>query len=216
MYVNGIRCDYDAPIMYNKNWTWGLPGDTVIINGGGVSCDLANAAAYVLQYDYEDWGFIMVYGQYSHILNYFYEDGIYHLVDFLEAAMEVNEGIAGEASDKIYDFRSIDEIADFVKAKYSSYGTMAIYMVSAMGHNFGPASYMSFMSDSSKIYDHHNVIGVEQCVYDNLITLYVCDHIDFKMIGIPTDEMATWTAPTYDERTVNEMYFYYPYMDNNQ
>ena len=48
----------------------------------GICCNIAAAALYALEGDYEGNGLIFMSGPYGHVLNYYYENGSYYVVDY--------------------------------------------------------------------------------------------------------------------------------------
>ena len=72
----------NMPICATRScWTWAVSGEAVLELGYGVCCDIANVASYLLQYDYEELGWIYTCGDgVGHVFNYVYEDGMYYVL----------------------------------------------------------------------------------------------------------------------------------------
>ena len=213
-WLSEQRCYYDGsyPIVVNNLWTWALPGDAMLLSNKGVCCDVANAAAYVLNHDYEDMGFIIVCGMAGHIYNWFYEDGKYYVFDYTRTiadGWDPNRA-KSEATKLIKEFTDLEALKAYVNKNIPP-DTLYIGMYSSMGHDFQSAVYMSYMQDSSQITTGHSVIGFEECVFNNMYTLYEHPTYDFEIIGVPTDQIPA-AVPTYNERIEKtEKFGYYPY-----
>lgn len=213
-WLSEQRAYYDGsfPIVVNNLWTWALPGDAMLLSNKGVCCDVANAAAYVLNHDYEDMGFIMVCGMMGHIYNWFYEDGTYYVFDYTRTIADGwnPNNAKTEATKLIKEFTDLEELKAYVNRSIPE-DTLYIGMYSSMGHDFQCAVHMSYMQDSSQIPTGHSVIGFEECVFKNMYTLYEHPTYDFEVISVPTDQIPA-AVPTYGERIEKEEKFgYYPY-----
>lgn len=213
-----IYYDPSFPIVVNNNWTWAMPGDSVLVAGNGVCCDIANAAAYALQGDYEDMGFIIICGAMGHIYNWFYEDGKYYIFDYTRTIADAHEFAPWE-NDKwceknIHAFDNLEAVKNWAsKNNMNPSDTMLVAMYSSMGHDAQSAVYMDYMSDSSKILRGELVhVGFEASVYDNMTIIYENhDDFNFEILRFEVEDIPMGVF-TYEERnTVEELKNFFPY-----
>lgn len=209
-YIQHSEFSYnpDAPVMflYDSLWTWPLDGDLMIKNKCGVQSDLASVASYLLQNDFEDWGFVEWYGEDSYCYNWFYEDSTYYLMDFGQVLRDVANG----ENDKDYEpfcFKDYDEVLRFVQSRIIPDSTFLAFLVSAMGNEEAPVVSMSYMHDSSVVYSEHFTLAFEDDVCDAMKIAYQNDDFDFEIISVPTEEMPLG-VPRYG---VEKPVYYYEY-----
>lgn len=85
-------------------WVSSAPENWVFKDYAGICCNIAGAALYALEGDYEGNGLIFMSGPYGHVLNYYYENGSYYIVDF--TAM-----LSGHSKDS-YRQRSLEQFLE--------------------------------------------------------------------------------------------------------
>lgn len=163
------------------DWSWCEEGDTIFYMNTGVCIEVAELATWMLQNDYEDMGWILVQGNEGHIYNWFYEDGLYYVVDFTavisSSPLRADEGyVITKPSiyhDDIKIFSNVEDIAEFAKVKSNIHSNYLITMFSSQGHDYIPATLNRAMHDSNAAYHGEEVIvGYEDIVYDDLAVLW--------------------------------------------
>ena len=200
---SGFMPNYDLPILctVDSEWLWSIPGDMIMIENSGASSDLSDAACYLLQHDFEDQGFILVFGNDSQVMNWFYEDGCYYLVSFKQLIRDIRDG---KREEKYTPFKAstLEEFTDQVLSQVKLEETLTILMTSSQGHDFQPPVYLSYLHDTSEIYYKHAVIGLEDAVLSGTNTLYNNSNFDYEIIAVPTEEIPKG-LPRYGEPSRN-------------
>lgn len=204
--ASGFRCQ-DAPVLVTgkSNWIWTLPGEAVLWYGGGGSSEIANAASYLLQYDFEDWGFILKYGEGSGVCNWFYEDGTYYVMDFGEVLVDASEG----TRDRVYQpfqTNSVEGLKQYILDTINTDKTFAVVMVSALGHADQPAAYWSFLHDAGNLYESRAEVGYEETVYNTIEVLYESKENPFSFRSFRPDEIPD-AVPCYDTSKKNRYHY---------
>lgn len=135
----------DFPIIDHgmDRWQWMPSGDKIACYNTGVSIEVAQAACYMLEDDYEDWGVIWVFGKQGSIFNWFYEDGYYYVFDFTEVTV-YNCGSWNENTknfkESIHQFSSVEEIEMYIKSEKVDIAlNPLVVMLSCQGHDSIPA-----------------------------------------------------------------------------
>lgn len=195
---SGCYYSPDGPILTSGGslWLWSLPGDDMLNLKYGSPSDFANAASYLLQYDFEDWGYIYGLGSNIKIYNWFYEDGYYYIVDFYGLIKDIEHGYYLNHYDPFKTDKK-EEIAEYLLSRTNTNGLLAFVMMSARGHDFMPAFYSSCLQDSSKVYKEHVEYGFEETVYNEMTILYENQEFDFSIRCVPSDEIPEG-VPRYD------------------
>ena len=180
----------DSPILMTdtSQWIWTLPGEAVLWSRGGGSSEMANAASYLLQYDFEDWGYILKYGKGSGVYSWFYEDGNYYIMNFGEILVDMMDGFR-DREYQPYKADSIEGVKQYVMDTMNPDTTFAVIMVSALGHTDQPATYWSFLHDTYTLYENRAEVRMEECVYETMTILYESEENGFTFTPVPTHEM---------------------------
>lgn len=204
---SGCRYAYDSPILVSGDtlWTWSVPGDNVLNNKIGSPSDFANAASYLLQNDFEDWGYLLAYGYNMQVYNWFYEDGFYYVVNLYDLFYDLGDG---NCNNKYEPFKTDnpEEITEYLHKRTNREDTLAFFMLPALGHAVMPAIFTSCLRDSSMIYKGHVELGFEETVFDHMKLLFKNDSFDFTVCSVDTDDM-----PLGVPRYAGEEYWYeYP------
>lgn len=201
--TRGIWYDAANPASMDSladGWTWAQDGNATFIMGKGVCCDICNAAAFALQYDYEDQGVVYITGNNGHVFNWFYEDGKYIVCDFTAVIADVRDGYDGWDYVQIYD--TPEEMKKALVARYVLEDqTFNMFMVSSFGHDFIPAIYIAdYCHDSSSVNSKSVArVGVEPMVYNNLTVLYENKRFPgIRITEIPYSEIP-YDVPVYGQ-----------------
>ena len=199
----GFALDYDLPLLctVDSEWLWSVPGDMVLIENRGSASDLSNVACYLLQNDFEDQGYILVFGNDSKVLSWFYEDGNYYLFYFRQLLRDIRDGKTEESYEP-FKTDSFDEFKNEILSQVNLEETLTILMTSNQGHDFQPPVYMSYLHDSSEIYYKHVVIGLEDVILSGTKILYSSTDFDYEIKSVPTDEIPKG-IPRYGENSGN-------------
>ena len=195
----GFSRSVDMPIHSNEvtDWYWSTPGSSVILENQGITEDLTSMAGYLLENDFEDWGYIANFGYNLKILNWFYEDGFYYVFDFAKVLSDIRNDIH-DASYEIYKTDNLDDLGTYVSGIIDTERTIVSVMFSANGHSYPPAYGFSYMHDSSQIYYEHSRIMLEDIVLDNSRILFTNPAFDYEIVGVPASEMPD-NLPLYSE-----------------
>ena len=190
----------DDPIITSgdSNWAWVMPGESVLLAKRGGVAEIANAVAYLLQDDFEDWGFVFEFGSNNYLYNWFYEDGTYYYMDFSEMLCRIKDGIRHNEY-KPTKVKTIASSKLVAEKRINKQDIAAVVMVSAKGHTAQPAIYYSYLTDSTAVYREHCEVKFEECVYNAMTILYQNEHFDFEISSVPTEEMPL-SVPTYGYR----------------
>ncbi len=201
---SGCYYDVDGPILVSgpSLWVWSMPGENMLNIKYGSPSDFANAASYLLQYDFEDWGYIFGLGSNMLIYSWFYEDGYYYVVDFYGMIMDIEHGYYSNYYEPFKTDKK-EEIAEYLLERRSKNNVLAFVMLSAQGHDFMPAIYCSCLQDSSKIFREHVEYGFEEAVYNEMTILFENSDFDYSILCIPYEEIPEG-VPKYD----NPGYYY--------
>lgn len=137
-----IEPDFPMIDMQEERWQWMPSGEVIAAYNTGVCVEVAQAACYMLEDDYEDWGVIWIFGKQGHIFNWFYEDGYYYAFDYTEVTSFNNDhrddNISNFAS-SIHKFQSIEEIESYIKvSKVKTSENPLVVMLSCQGHDSIP------------------------------------------------------------------------------
>lgn len=202
--------DPATPIMANGFYTWAEDAEVFLTYDRGVCCDVTNLGAYLLQYDYEELGFIYHFGSgIGHVYNYVYEDGAYYVFDLTDVISN-NQG----CYDTDYRIYQLEKLEDFVpiilEKKTDPERLLGVVAVNAMNHTEQPANYLSYIHDDSVMFTEPVQVGFEEGVPFEV--LYVNPKAEgmVEFISIPHDEIPyqvpSWFRTTDDERRYWELY----------
>lgn len=132
-----------------EGWMWMPPASAIHYYRTGVCATFATVGCYMLAGDFEDWGVITSCGKGGHIINYYYENGNYYVLDLTEIACDIGcfEGqkYVGCVDvdpaidrDRIHVFNSKKKLISWCEGKFGTQkdGTYAIVMMSCLGHDY--------------------------------------------------------------------------------
>ena len=168
-------------------YTWAMTGQEFLTKESGVCCDVANLAAYLLQYDYEELGWIYHHGSgIGHVYNYVYEDGYYYIFD-LTAAISDNQ-----QNPNRFSITQVENLEDYTVTALCSTDAervLGIIAVSSLNHTEQPANYMPYMSDDSICFKGKTCAGFEEGVPTQV--LYINPEAEgmFEYVTIPHEEI---------------------------
>lgn len=187
---SGFRYEDYAPIVMTEQscWIWSTSGDAVLQNKFGQYSDIANAAAYLLQNDFEDMGFILSYGTYSSVYNWFYEDGFYYVVNYNDVLTDLINGNCTNIYTP-YKTASLEDLTAYVTSMMDLEQKLAVIMLSTDHTINQPPVYMSFIWNSFELPYVHSVIGYEDVVLENAKILFQNHDYDFEIKSFSSDEM---------------------------
>lgn len=187
--ASGFYYNEYAPILMSgrTQWLWSLPGEAVLLSKSGGMTDIVNAAAYLLHYDFEDYGFIYTLGDGLYINNWFYEDGCFYITDYSGLLADLYHGRDREKYEPL-KFTDIKAISEYYEKEANHDNTMAVIMVPSMGKTDHPPVYLSYVSDSSEIFREHVEIGFEDVIYKQMDILFSNNAFDYEVISVPTDK----------------------------
>lgn len=182
--------DWDAPVVGTDEscWIWGVPGKATLLLHKGCVYEMAQAATYLLQNDFEDWGYIFTLGHSLWVYNWFYEDGTYYVMNYGEVVMDLSNGIA----DRDYvplKAASLEELGPQIMTDLSEDRTMAVIAVSALKGEEIPPIQLSYLHNSDDIYSSHVQIGLEKTYFDTMKVLYENSSFDFEILSYLPEEM---------------------------
>ena len=162
LLTRGAYYDFDAPILADWGYTWAMSAETFLTNNGGVCCDVANLATYLLQYDYEEIGWIYHSGHaVGHAYNYVYEDGYYYVFDLTDV---ISNNQNRYTNFPIYKVASLADFVPYALQKTDPSRLLGIVAVNSLNHTEQPANYMSYMHDDSVIFKEKVYNGFEEGV----------------------------------------------------
>ena len=190
LQVSGFAYSPDMPVLATaySEWLSFVPPEMVMLNGFGFSDDMSNLAAYLLKDDFEDWGYVYVLGYGVKTKTWFYEDGTYYYVDFAQLARDFKTDKRKESYVPARA-KDLDELTEIIKESIKVEDAAKILLISARGNDFMPPVYMSFIHDSTAIYDTHAVIGLEKAVMDGTRELFSNPDFDCEVMAVPEEEM---------------------------
>ena len=200
--LSGFERGDDLPLMCTdrSEWIWFVPGDFVLMENRGITEDIATAAAYLLGDDFEDHGYVYAFGAYYVTINWFYEDGYYYVLNFGKLTKDFGNDIRN-ASYEILKTDDPDDIVRYALDIAGEDGTMSVVMISTAGCDFRPPMKMSYLHDSTLIYNEHVTIGFEDKVFDRSKEIYSNPAFDYEIESIPGD-MLPESIPGLGSRNV--------------
>ncbi len=198
---------------YGDGWVWTVDGGSICNYNTGVCAEITELACYMLANDFEEWGTILKLGTSGHIFNYFYEDGIYYVVDFTDLTSSNCGGTQqrmqnydkNDIKEKVDEFMknpdffkkcdSLDEVKDHINRKYSSQigsSMAAAILISNMGRDYYAINYSkcySSVDGYEKVIQgkQNGELLLEEILEGNVEILYICDN--FKVRYIPTSDV---------------------------
>lgn len=95
--------DTNMPLADNAYWYANANDVCVFNNYAGVCCNYAAGAVYALCGDYEANGLIMMNGPMGHVINWFYENGSYYVIDYM-CVSEERDAIARNYGSDVYRY----------------------------------------------------------------------------------------------------------------
>ncbi len=216
IYLCGRNVSYtfNEPIgFYGDGWDWCAGGEAIAAYNEGVCKEDAQLACYMLANDFEDWGTVLASGPMGHVFNWFYEDGIYYIVDFTDLTSANNDG-SGERREnyciddlenRVNEFMnnplffkkctSLEEVQDYIintKYKIGIDEKAAVLLVENMGRDYFPIHYCKEYC-SSKEYEKvvrgekEGEIVFEEILQGHVTPLYIVN--TFKVSYIPTSDI---------------------------
>ena len=186
----GFEKKDELPILGNEvsDWLWFVPGDTVLLENLGYPDDLAAAADYLLDDDFEDHGLIYTFGTFYKTISWFYEDGYYYAFYFRNLTSDFTNDIR-DASYEIFRTDNLENLKQYALDVSGTDSVMAVIMISFSGHGFRPPMRLSYLHDSSVIYHEHVEIGFEDAVLNSSKILYTNPDFDLEIVGIPAEDI---------------------------
>lgn len=187
--TRGMYYDSNAPILADYYYTWAMTGQEFLTYNRGVCCDVANLATYLLQYDYEEIGWIYHHGsRIGHAYNYVYEDGYYYVFDLTDVIC--NNG-QNSSSFPIY---KLESLSDFAPEALRSVGDnknylLGIIAVNSLNHTEQPANYLSYIHDDSVIFKEKVQVGFEEDIPVEIIYINPDAEGLFEYISIPHEDI---------------------------
>ena len=206
--ASGFRCQ-DAPVLVTgkSNWIWTLPGAAVLWYGGGGSSEFANAASYLLQYDFEDWGFILKYGEGSGVCNRFYEDGTFYIIDFTRVISDNRDNVQNSPESYMMMSFGADspesekELLDqFLECNTNYEHCFVSFWVEATGYDFQPATVLSWCHEGPYNADNKYIALEKEVLEERTIIGYVNPDVECDIKGIDIDLIPS-IVPTYGTRS---------------
>lgn len=195
----------DTPVIVSDNdWLWSVPGEAVLEENRGGYPEMISAAFYLLENDFEDWGYVKELGQNERVYSWFYEDGVYYFPDFRKIMRDFKEEEYYNDYD-IVKFTSIDEIKAYFNESVDKENVLSVIMFSIKGHTDMPAVYYSYIHDSSAVHFEKSVIKFEDDVFDKITYLFENPDFDYVIESVATDDMPI-NVPTYGKRTLTYDY----------
>jgi len=197
------------------DWMYNNDIQTVFETNKGVCLQAAQLAAYLLADDFEDWGVVLVDGLQGHIFNWFYEDGLYYIMDYTSV---ISYNAWGRDTDVYRDFssevkvcKSIEEIRDYViSGKVDISMNYFVYMYSLRGHDELPCNINTAKYSSRKAMNgeyEEIIVGYQDIVVEDMHVLYLKDGINVKIRAFAPAEMTSRLV--HGRYYVDEEYRYY-------
>ncbi|MBQ9136035.1 MAG: Ig-like domain-containing protein, partial [Lachnospiraceae bacterium] len=188
MLTRGMYYDNNAPVLADYGYTWAMDAETFLTNNSGVCCDVSNLATYLLQYDYEEIGWIYHAGSgVGHAYNYVYEDGSYYVFDLTDVLC-CNDNRYSD-----FSVRKVDTLSDFVpeilERKTDPERLLGIVAVNSLNHTEQPANYMSYMTDDTVIFNEKVYNGFEEGVPFEVLYINPKAEGLVEYISIPHEEI---------------------------
>lgn len=181
------------------DWMYNNDVRTIFEGNKGVCLQAAQMAAYLLAGDFEDWGVVCVDGLQGHIFNWFYEDGLYYIMDYTSV---ISYNAWGKTSDNYADFssqvevcESIDDIITYIcTEKVDINMNYFVYMYSLKGHDYLPCSLNTAKASSRDAMNgkyEEIIVGYQDCVAEDLHILYQKKGINVKVHGFSLQELSS-------------------------
>jgi len=209
--INSLNGDPLDDWMYNNDVV------TIFEANKGVCLQAAQLAAYLLADDFEDWGVVMVDGMQGHIFNWFYEDGLYYIMDYTSIISWNSWGRSWNCaeyqdfSNEVKVCKSIEEIVTYVQTeKVDINQNYLVYMYSLLGHDYLPcnintAKYSSRDALAGKY--EEIIVGFQDCIMEELVVLYNKKGINVKFQSFALEEMPSTLV--HGRYFLDEEYHYY-------
>lgn len=200
-------------------WFQSANDDCVFTNYTGVCCNYAAAAVWALYGDYEANGLIMMNGSYGHVINWFYENGKYYVIDYMcvseereQIRSEFNSDVARYIKERVGIGNSIRTAMEDYMAKNSSrnfyYKNLFMYSTTATGYNFYQSECNTWSSNGIKTADKGK--NMLYCSEANTIELFFksSDNYIFDYEKIAADLIAPNQKTLY---SLNVTPYYTPF-----
>lgn len=198
-------------------WFANANDDCVFTNYSGVCCNFAAGAIWALAGDYEANGLIMMNGPYGHVINWFYENGKYYVIDYMCVAEEHSKiqyeynsdvlkyvteliGTGKTLKDALYDYYTKNPSRSFY------FRNSFMYSTTATGYNLYQADCNNWSSHG--ILSKNEGVNTLYCSEANVIELlYKTEVIDFEYQYIAPDLIPATQKTLY---SLNIMPYYTP------
>jgi len=201
-----------------NRWQWTADPEVIFAMSGGVCIQVAQMGNYMLADNFEDWGNIIVSGNYGHIFNWYYEDGYYYVMDFTEVISDNtwnSDGSFRDYTNSIKKFKSISQIKKWIKSeKVDTEQNFLVCMYSNLGHDYMPCWLDTGCQDTRAVLDMRNTeparYGFQDIVYEEMTVLYKKKGVNLELKGYSVDEIPNLVkGGIYGYERVNEYYFDY-------
>lgn len=204
-YLQDSEFEYidDFLMAPDTDWFWDRSGEMIVSLGGGGVDGIANAAAYLLMDDFEDAGYIAVFGKNGKRYNWFYEDGTYYVISYSPLLVDIIKG----NYDGVYEaakFSTAEEVRDYIIELNYTNDVCAIIMFSHKGNSFIVPFAWSYVHDSDLMYADKVEIKVQDTVLEDALFTYLNPDFHAQFVGVPIDELPD-CIPKYGDIE------YYPY-----
>ena len=199
-----------------NRWQWTADAKTIFDMSGGVCVQAAQMGNYMLADNFEEWGNIIVFGNYGHIFNWYYEDGYYYIMDFTDVISDNTWNNSGEWKDytsSIMKFKSIKEIKSWItKEKVDTKENFLVCMYSNLGYDYMPCWLDEGCADSKAVNEGRNAevahFGFLDIVFEKMTILYQKEGMNIEVRGYSLDELHTLVHGGIYGYDITEEYYY--------
>lgn len=201
-----------------NRWQWTADPEVIFAMSGGVCIQVAQMGNYMLADNFEDWGNIIVSGNYGHIFNWYYEDGYYYVMDFTEVISDNawnSDGSYRDYTNSIKKFKSISKIKKWITSeKVDTKENFLVCMYSNLGHDYMPCWLDTGCQDTRAVNEKRNIepaqYGFQDIVFEEMTVLYQRKGVNLELKGYSVEEIPTLVkGGIYGYETVDEYYYDY-------